>query len=231
MNKELLELYNSKWSVFQEKITTLEKDDSLETKPAKPLLLCVDEEGIYENADIKVMIFGQETNGWCSEGEKSVDEIVQTYFDFYHTDYCFTYGGQFWNGIKRFKKLFDQKFENKKNSFLWNNIIKVGKLDDKGFPPDEIYEVEKLEFNLIKSEIEILKPDVLIFLTGPNYDSVIKDSLGDYTQTALPNSSERQLSKINVLGKENCFRTYHPNYLWRNDIDDYFQTLINEIKI
>ena len=32
-------------------------------------------------------------------------------------------------------------------------------------------------------------------------------------------------------GVDFTFRTYHPNYLWRNDIDSYFNAIIKEINI
>lgn len=115
---------------------------------------------------------------------------------------------------------------------IWNNIVKIGKFDDKGFPPDYIYEVEREHFSVIKDELKILKPTIVLFLTGPNYDSVIADNFGELTYSKLPTDySEREIAKVNLTGVPFAFRTYHPNYLWRNDINSYFQTIIDKINI
>ena len=70
-----------------------------------------------------------------------------------------------------------------------------------------------------------------MFFTGPNYDSIVHDNFGKLEKQALAPFSERQISKIKLDGVDFAFRTYHPNYLWRNDIDSYFDTIINEIKL
>lgn len=80
----------------------------------------------------------------------------------------------------------------------WNNIVKIGKHGDKGFPPDYIYEIEREHFHVIPQELEILNPNVVLFLTGPNYDSIIKDNFGELKYEALPNSTERQLSRVTL---------------------------------
>lgn len=58
------------------------------------------------------------------------------------------------------------------------------------------------------------------------YNSVIKDNFGELEYEALPNLTNRQLARINLGGVPFAYRTYHPHYLWRNDNDDYFNTLI-----
>ena len=138
---------------------------------------------------------------------------------------------QYWNGVRRFINLLQAKHPNKKIKLVWNNIVKIGKYDDKGFPPDYIYEVEREHFSIIKQELEIIKPNIVLFLTGPNYDSVIQDNFGTIEKQALAPFSERQISKVKLDNVDLAFRTYHPNYLWRNDIDSYFDTIINEIKL
>ena len=122
-----------------------------------------------------------------------------------------------------------KKFPDKKIRLTWNNIVKIGKHGAKGFPPDYIYEIEREHFHVIPQELEILNPNVVLFLTGPNYDSIIKDNFGELKYEALPNSTERQLSRVTLKNVPFAYRTYHPNYLWRNDIDDYFDTIIDDI--
>ena len=226
MNDKLKELYDSKWDKMVSTFAPILQDESIEVKPANPLLLYIDDEEKYQNADIRVMIFGQETNSWYDERGATVEDVQDLYDGFFNGGDCWKYSGQFWNGISRFITLLKEKYPNKKIELLWNNIVKIGKQDDKGFPPDYIYEIEREVFNVIPQELEILKPNLVVFFTGPNYDSIIKDNFGELIYTALPDSTDRQLSRLNLNGVQFAYRTYHPNYLWRNDIDDYFNTLI-----
>lgn len=231
MNKALLNLYSSKWDNLTAGLRPIIEDESLEIKPANPLLLYVGDEEDYASADIKLMIYGQETNSWYEKGSGTIDDIQTLYDGFFNEGDCWNYGGHFWNGISRFLSSLQSKFPEKKIRLIWNNIVKIGKHGDKGFPPDYIYEVERAHFHVIPQELEILKPHIVLFFTGPHYDSVIKDNFGELRYEALPNSTERQLSRIFLKNVPFAYRTYHPNYLWRNDINDYFDTIIEDINL
>ena len=230
MNKKLQELYSSKGENLNLAMEEIIKDEKLEQKPTCPLLIYFDNEENFNNSDIRIMVYGQETNSWYNEFHNSQKEILNNYNDFYNGGECWSYGGQFWNGVSRFLGTLRNKYPDKKVDLIWNNIVKIGKYEDKGFPPDYIYEVEREYFSVIKDELRIIKPNVVLFLTGPNYDSVIEDNFGKIAYTKLHNGfSERQISKLSIPGIPFAFRTYHPNYLWRNDIDSYFESIIDSI--
>lgn len=231
MNKQLQQLYSSKWDSLSSALKQINEDDNLDVKPTNPLLLFVDNEEEFKGADIRVMIYGQETNGWLEGFNSDMKPILDCYNNFYNGGQCWSYGGHFWNGVSKFWTMLEAKYPNKKIRYIWNNIVKIGKSDEKGFPPDYIYEIERKHFSIIKEELQILKPNVVLFLTGPNYDSVIADNFGQLKHSALSPFSERWLSKIELIDAEFAFRTYHPNFLWRNDIDSFFQTIISEIKL
>ena len=59
MNTQLQRIYNEKWNTFSIKLNEVLQDNLKENKPTNPLLLYINEEK-YQNADIKIMIFGQE---------------------------------------------------------------------------------------------------------------------------------------------------------------------------
>jgi hypothetical protein len=231
MNSSLEKLYSSKWGELSEAFKNILDNDIFEIKPTNPLLLKIADEDSFRDADIRLMIYGQETNSWGEQFNPNINSTIEIYDEFFNSDYCFTYGGQFWNGISRFLSLLQKKYPDKTIRFVWNDIVKIGKYADKGFPPEYIYKVERECFSVIKEELEIIKPNVILFLTGPNYDSVIADNFGNLNYRAIEPFSGREISEITVDGFPNSFRTYHPNYLWRNDIDFYFETIINRIKI
>jgi hypothetical protein len=229
MNDALLNLYATKWENLSVALKHIIEDENLEIKPASPLLLYIDNEEEYKNADIRLMIYGQETNSWYEKEKETIQDIQKLYDGFFNGGDCWTYGGQFWNGVGRFVSSLQKRYSSKKICLTWNNIVKIGKHGDKGFPPDYIYKIKREHFHVIPKEVEILKPNIALFLTGPNYDSIIKDNFGDLKYQALPNSTERQLSRVSLKGVQFAYRIYHPNYLWRNDIDDYFDAIIEDI--
>ena len=230
MNEQLLSLYASKWDLLCAAMRPVLQDEALDVKPTCPLLLAVRDEEAFAAADIRVMVFGQETNSWYNEFHDGLSSIVGQYDGFFNSGECWGYGGQFWNGIRRFVDLLQAQYPNKTIRLVWNNVVKIGKHDDKGFPPDYIYEVEREHFSVIQAELDIIKPTLVLFLTGPNYDSVITDNFGPLAYDTIPGSfTERQLAKVLLPGVESAFRTYHPNYLWRNGINAYFQAIIEQI--
>ena len=231
-NGKLVELYNSKWEALSETLVDFNNkirvDDDFKKLVANPLLLQIDEN--YANAELKIMFFGQETNGWGEDFTGEIEPEIQRYIRFYLNDGYKQYGGQFWNGVNRMKQIFNIN-SNKTVGYIWNNVVKIG-LCSKGYP----YESHKFTlkyFDVLKAEIKILKPDVLIFLSGPGYDIEIENAIGEYLKSEIDGFSLRKLCEFKFkedLGIKKAFRTYHPNYLWRNGIDDYFNAISNEIK-
>jgi hypothetical protein len=58
-------------------------------------------------------------------------------------------------------------------SIAWSNVFKVGALKSaQGNPNKELTSIQK-DVNTLKEEIKVLKPDVTIFSTGPDYDEHI----------------------------------------------------------
>ena len=209
MNDRLLLLYQQYWDAL---ISTPNRN-----RLSNPLLLYINDEEKYQNADLKIMFFGQETNMWEGElGDKRIDELLHTYSEFFGKGKCFSYGGQFWNAVRDYVHSIKQIAPDKSVEFVWNNLIKVGKADSKGKPEADLIEFQKKEFPVIKEEIEILKPDLIIFFTGPYYDSYFADEWYNAIFTDLHNWKKRELAAVkHELLPANTFRTYHPNYLYR----------------
>ena len=230
INRNLQELYLSNWDNLSKKINDLKQDDDQIVEPTNPLLIYISDEEKYLRSDLKVMVFGQETNDW--EGgfsKEKMDHILKTYDDFYNSGSCYKRGGHFWNGVKRFNERLQNKFTNKSIHFVWNNVVKIGKNNEKNIPSDQIIHIELEHFNVVQRELEILEPDLLLFFSGPNYDHQIKTKINDVKYLEIDGFKTRELAELRINNIQFSFRTYHPNYLWRNNIDKYFDGILNKI--
>ena len=233
MNKQLRELYESHWKNLTQELNLILIDEKLSQKPTNPLLIYLDEKKHLES-EIKVMIIGQETNDWNKNFTGNIQETIEIYDEFYNSGYAQnSYGGHFWNGINRFSNLLETKFPNKKISYVWNNVVKIGASGrDQNHPQNYIYHAELKNFKVLEKEIEILNPDIILFISGPTYDSNIASILDGVKFSRLnKNFSDRQIAKLEFKNRKNIFRTYHPNYLWRNDINKYFEAIIESVTI
>lgn len=110
-------------------------------RPSNPLLLQVNEEK-YLNSDLKVMIFGQETNSWDKVYHGKMERLFKVDNDFFLKEYCYTYGRYFWNCVASFKKSFEKSYPNKKIILIWNKITKIGLVEKKGNPTLDISKIE-----------------------------------------------------------------------------------------
>lgn len=221
INDELKDLYEKHWSKL------IEEAQSREIKSSCPLLIKVDSE--YENADIKIMIVGQETDGWFklgSEKTKLFEVIRKRYYEYFYQPRDgkgrFLNRKPYWNkrpfwNQKNFlffetqlTKYFEGETKDRKVAFLWNNISKIGKVG-RGKPGKEITKLERECFNVIAEEFEILKPDVVIFTTGKR-DLHIKHHFGSKSEF-IPIDTANLIAEVKLEEfPEICaIRVPHPN--------------------
>lgn len=202
------------------------KPDFDEKNPTN--LLCLNISDEYLQADIKVMVFGQETNDWHGDygGANEAESLVEEYDEFFTSKKCFSYGGQFWNAVSKTVDTLQDK-TGKSVGLLWNNIVKIGKAGDKGRPEIELIEWQKPAMKMIIKEIEVAKPDIVIFFTGPDYDDMLHLVFEDIKFECASEKSVRQLALVSSKYLPvNSIRTYHPGYLWRNDFYDYLNDIL-----
>ena len=193
-----------------------------------PLLLKVPDG--WHQASTKIMFFGQETNDWGGIfGESNLDSVLGSYADFYLSGDCFKrYGGWFWNGIARLKQRIKSKYPD--SAFLWNNVVKLGLHGEKGCPPDSFLQVQDEWFSVIAQEVELLEPDIVLFFCGPSYDRHILKAFQDAAFSPATQRPVRQLAFVSSSKlPEKTLRTYHPQYLYSQSIDDYLDDIFKAI--
>lgn len=213
INSNLYELYSSKLSALTEMYSILDAEN-LPTGYAGPLFMhCQEEE--YLSAKKKILIVGQETNGWYDgylTNKTELDKCLTLYENFAlgknYSSFFWSYAHELVAEINGFC---DQ-------NFLWTNINKFGRDDAPGKPDARVLEEENSKLNIFAEEIKIVQPDICIFFTGPNYDGDIKAKLPDVSFEKCSELDARALARVvsSVL-PATSFRTYHPGFLNRGN--------------
>jgi len=228
MNAQLLALYQANWNELVKVC-----NDIPEQNVAHPLLIKVDKH--YEDAKYKVMVVGQETDGWIGNFSKKPKEIQFIMNDYYAYLYnqpeimCPLHYKKY-TPLERLKKKNRRPFWNKANfayfkthlgktlgednvAFVWNNLSKLGKTT-RGKATNSIEQIEDAVFKgLHLQELAILKPDIIIFTSGNGRDHLIKRRY-NVNFSKLPNFKQADISKVEFETPHKqivSFRTYHPN--------------------
>ncbi|KIM02991.1 MAG: hypothetical protein KN64_13340 [Sulfurovum sp. AS07-7] len=178
----------------------------------------MDEEA-YESSDIKVMIFGQETYGWCGGFGKSICYCMKAYEEYFTKEGYKKNQHSFFRGIDFFKDELNNACPDKKIYYIWNNISKVGRYEAKGVT-QEIRDLERTTFPVIQEEMEILKPDIVIFLSGNREDDILfsfPNATFSPLGVKLPSKKgSKQFEPVyqvtSSLLPEKSIRLYHPSY-------------------
>lgn len=232
MNDELTQLYND---YFINKIRDLSSD---ELQFSTPFLLKPNTS--YELSKQKIMIVGQETYTWYGKfaeflSNESPINYAQNVYSKFHEEESTNYNSPFWSYINKL-------FENSDYHWIWNNVFKLETVE---YLSDEkhlgkkvslsvlnknkkyrylIDKIKSIQKDIFLKELEILKPDVVIFFTGNPYDNLFMDWQFDTQKNfyqEIPEAFEIGIDKwkfgrlCNPLLPQKTFRTYHPNYLRR----------------
>ncbi len=216
--------------LYQSKIEGLKFIENSQKELDGPLLMsCWDD--LYEKADIKLLIIGQENFGWWGEKTSDIGGLMEIYTDFCMALNYHNRKSWFWQGVFKLNGLLNPKLANEP-CFLWTNVSKYCTWE--GGPiswNDHKFVIEN--FNILPDEIDVLKPDAVIFLSGPHYDDKIKIQFDENLvfEQINNNISVRELAKIKHPKLPNhTYRTYHPRYLNFQNKLVYLTTIASLIK-
>jgi hypothetical protein len=226
---ELIRLYKEKLEILDKHLRNYNLNASIEKKATNPFFITTPDD--YHLASNRIMIFGQETNTWCnecgnnSEYSNSLNKSIEIYRKFYLDGGIYNYPGPFWNEFKRIK----HEIQKTKNAvFLWNNVNKIGRIGKGNI--SELNEIQFEFLKIIRDEIKLLKPNIMVFLTGPDYDKFITKNIGEFEQKEISDSIWEITFVDESLKSIKSFKTYHPNSLYfQGKNGTVIPNLINEI--
>jgi hypothetical protein len=229
--------------------------DELAERLSPPLLLYPTAR--WKEAAVRVLIVGQETLGWdFSAGsyfewpypeissfkdflavDNSVEAMMHGYkvFEFsrYQPD---NYRSPFWRAYRQIRRNFDSEVDGLETAVLWTNLFRMsidgGSVVNNG-TEEEIKSLQLATTGLLKSEIEILKPNVALFFTGPYYNDTLYT---EFEGIKLVNFLEHDPSRTAWLEHQHLpnvsLRTYHPGYLNRGNwelVDNIERAIVERI--
>ena len=233
LNDKLINLYGEHLLNLYVELKNIYDDDNKTTKPALPLLLWLKDDGKeYASADLKIVAFGVETNNWNNPSTgflqpnfdlKNSDDVraeidrLQDLYNGYYNE-CDGKRTKFLkNGPDLLLEVFKKHFKGRKISVVWNNINKIGNGNKTngnatGRPKSYIYEAENKTFDVVAKELEILKPDIVVLMTGKVDEKYISNRFPEvafYGGEKLQQNAEMNFS----IGKGNL----KPYVLYRSN--------------
>ncbi|WP_159477844.1 hypothetical protein [Dyadobacter sp. 3J3] len=215
LNQQLQEIYQTYLNGIYS------QPESWDDGVSAPLLMNVFSD--YEKMERKILFVGQETHSWEQMNLKPTLQELQTKYLNFNLGKSADYKdgsrlryltSPFWNFSRTlFHNLNKANLEvtRKTNGFLWTNI---SKFDCGSTTPDfKLQKDNPAGFHLLKEEVSILKPDIVVFLTGTKYDCWIDTVFNPKREVII---SEGFLTKFSVGDgslPELTFQTKHPRTL------------------
>src|SRR5580658_5057866 len=183
--QRLRDAYRNSWPLLNSALLAVGSPEEL----SYPLLLDLEADN-YPEAGKKLLVVGQQTHGWYGqwrdlENNSSGDPVpflMNLYKDFkLGTGWRHT---PFWSASHDIYGALNP--EGPEDGFIWSNLIKMdGRGRENSGGPRPRRELEDLvcrTFNRLPIEVEIAAPEVVIFLTGPDYDQRLNSSLDSEIQ-------------------------------------------------
>jgi hypothetical protein len=201
-----------------------------------PLLLSVDERWV--TAAHRVLFVGQETLGWSWDRGNyyawphprlnsfadflsyggSIDALIYAYSEFAFAKMQPEHRrSPFWRAFREL--LAEVRRREPRSEILWTNLFKCS-LDDGSLvyraSRNEIDQALQNQRGLLVEELNVLKPTIVVFVTGPYYDDTIAREISGATLVPIGDRPLRQFCRVqHEVLPTSTFRTYHPNYLAR----------------
>ena len=202
--KQLFDLYCSKLDGLKSLHNTLGPSENYDG----PFLMC--EPPInFKELENRLLIIGQETNGWS--GDLIVDSVdtIRKNMDLYR---AFGYGEKYNSTFFQYARNIARSVSGQQ-IFMWTNLNKFGKASGAGRPCKNVIDNETSHFNILIDEIQIVDPTNIVFLTGPNYDDLIIDRIHGSKIEAVGGFTLREFARVFIPTiKAQAYRLYHPGY-------------------
>ncbi len=163
----------------------------------------------FRKREHRLLIVGQETNGWHGGFLGSEESEIRQSFSKYRD---FNFGENYRNLFFPYARELASKLTGAE-IWMWSNLLKFGKDSGKGAPSDRVNQLELKHFDVLRGEIRAIAPTCVVFMPGPNYDHFLRQRIPDVTFSEMQGFTMRQLAKLSSeFLPEASYRIYHPGY-------------------
>ena len=115
-------------------------------------------------------------------------------------------------------------------SCAWTNISKFDLEGGRSYGEYEAA-ISRLD-DLLIAELEILKPKVCVFFSGPSFDNRLEKIFPTIEYQTVADWPVRELAQLShPLLPKMTFRTYHPRFLRMNGLEENFINFIKKIAV
>lgn len=172
----------------------------------------------YFNSSIHTMIVGKETRGWRNDtcrGKSNKKFELSDVLDAQkaHAEWLSKKNSQskFFQFYRRASAVLNGEKADTGNSIVWSNLMCVSRNSKSPVRArDESFdEVNALSKSLLRAQIEVLQPKLILFVTGTSYDKFIREFFEERTRN--PPIVKDCLWHFKI-GDARCYRTSHPQW-------------------
>lgn len=216
---QLVDLYNSKKNEFK-LVYEKYKNENING----PFLMSPSSS--YLSSKTRFLVVGQETAGW-EKFDDGVESLLSLYENFNVGENYKKKGSPLWY-LTRFT---ENALGNSKHSCMWTNLSKY---DQDGHKPDAKHSKDFSKFDsLLKSEIDILKPEFCLFFTGYALDKRLGEIFENLELIPVEGFEANELVQLKSPDlPELCFRTPHPKAMSlmnkKSHLKDRVETFITQ---
>lgn len=198
-----------------------------------PLLISISE--AYLSAPVRIMFVGKETNGWWGKlgtyyaAEDALAALMKRYQVQMRKS---KWPGRFFQMLSRTAQ---ELTGAQTDAIAWTNLMRTDWEHGKGFSRNSkefSAALTKMSQEMLRFEVELLKPDVIIFACGVSYDSVIKSTFPSRTNSE--SIVKRALWQFKI-DETLCFRSQHPQAIRKKNstfkpVDAYYADIFARVK-
>lgn len=124
----------------------------------------------------------------------------------------------FWRAYREYRHHLGDESYGFETSVLWTNLFRMS-LDGGSVlagRADEWHQVLEASKDLLRREIEILRPTAIVFHTGPRYERALKDTFPSLSIQTFKDYDVTRTARLEHPSlPTHAWRTYHPGYLNR----------------
>lgn len=173
----------------------------------------------YWNSRQRVMIVGKETRGWGKTGLAEVTQFSSA-VDYIKSMMARHQGvlakdltrSKFFQFYRQAARALTDEPANR-DSIIWANLFCLDQDSKSPVRCNELEAIKKLSRNLLQAQLEILRPKVILFVTGYRYDNYIKEF---FKVKSIKVHTPKKLWEFEI-NDVRAYRTAHPQWSEGNE--------------